>query len=208
MEQEISVGSKVRVVDGFFNMVLKNDELSHELGLVCQDNENRVYVVLATDKEFPTEHVAYLKTQPKKNDTLLKRETDGALVFTRKRFCRVIEQGKRYIEHNGKRYRKIGKNEVIRRGALHSYSSQGMHAIKDGTIGQTPSDFSSNRVFYNLVVTDKEYWEMKVELVNRVVIDNGYLESSTRFWENQPTFVLSAICKIAGVENELPEIRT
>lgn len=52
----------------------------------------------------------------------------------------------------GKQYRKLGRDEVIKEGALHSYCFGELYPIRDeDTIGQTPADFSDERDFFNLI---------------------------------------------------------
>ena len=51
---------------------------------------------------------------------------------------------------NGKKFRKIGRDEVIEEGAMHSIMDGELHSVKfPETIGETPSDFSDDRNFYN-----------------------------------------------------------
>ena len=53
---------------------------------------------------------------------------------------------------NGKRYIKLNRNEVIKKGAMQSWGNGGLNPIcnTDGkTIGSKPSDFSEERDFYN-----------------------------------------------------------
>jgi len=54
-----------------------------------------------------------------------------------------------YIRH-GMRYRKIGRDEVIQAGAMHSYCGGELKpVINKDTIGDTPSSFSPERDFFN-----------------------------------------------------------
>ena len=51
---------------------------------------------------------------------------------------------------NNKKYRKIDRNEVIEEGAMHSILDGELHTVKfPETVGETPSDFSADRNFYN-----------------------------------------------------------
>jgi len=52
----------------------------------------------------------------------------------------------------GKKYRKLMRNEIIKKGAMQSWCYGELQPIKnsDGrTIGDTPSSFSNERNFYN-----------------------------------------------------------
>lgn len=50
----------------------------------------------------------------------------------------------------GKRYRKIGRDEKIKEGALHSWHNGKLNPITDiWTVGDTPSSFARERDFYN-----------------------------------------------------------
>ncbi len=52
----------------------------------------------------------------------------------------------------GKKYRKIGRHEVIKKGALQSLSGREPKPIKSpDTVGDTPSSFLPGREFYNPV---------------------------------------------------------
>jgi len=53
---------------------------------------------------------------------------------------------------NGKSYRKLKRNEIIKEGAMQSWcygELQPIMNINDETIGDTPSSFSDERDFYN-----------------------------------------------------------
>lgn len=53
---------------------------------------------------------------------------------------------------NGKRYRKIGRNEIIKEGAMQSWDGSGLLPITntmEETIGNIPANFSRERDFYN-----------------------------------------------------------
>ena len=55
----------------------------------------------------------------------------------------------------GKPYRKLKRNEIIEKGAMHSFCGGELMPItnSDGqTIGSTPSEFSDEREFYNPIV--------------------------------------------------------
>ncbi len=55
------------------------------------------------------------------------------------------------IKINGKKYRRVGEDEVIKEGALHTIYS-GFYPIRGGgTKGDKPKNFSPDRVFYNVV---------------------------------------------------------
>jgi hypothetical protein len=58
-----------------------------------------------------------------------------------------------YIYYKGYVYRKVAPNEQIRRGALMEFIGQKPIPIArpEYTVGKTPSDFSNQRTFYNLV---------------------------------------------------------
>lgn len=50
----------------------------------------------------------------------------------------------------GRKFRKIGRDEIIKYGAMHSYDHFELNPIlHDSTVGKTPADFSSQRNFYN-----------------------------------------------------------
>lgn len=50
----------------------------------------------------------------------------------------------------GKPYRKLKRHEIIKEGAMHSWCNGELHEIMGtDTIGQTPSQFSDERDFYN-----------------------------------------------------------
>lgn len=52
----------------------------------------------------------------------------------------------------GKRYCKLERNEIIKEGAMHSFCGGELNPISGGdTIGDTPSSFSDEREFYNLI---------------------------------------------------------
>ena len=54
----------------------------------------------------------------------------------------------------GKRYRKLKRNEIIKKDALQSWEHGELQPITnaDGnTIGNTPKEFSNERDFYNLI---------------------------------------------------------
>lgn len=62
------------------------------------------------------------------------------------------------IYYNGKKYKKVGPNEKIKEGAIHSITKGRFWPIHwDETVGQTPSDFAEDRSFYNLVEKDNIY---------------------------------------------------
>lgn len=51
---------------------------------------------------------------------------------------------------DGRKYKKIGRDEMIEKGAMHSILDGELHAIKSpDTIGDTPSSFSLDRNFFN-----------------------------------------------------------
>jgi hypothetical protein len=53
-----------------------------------------------------------------------------------------------------KRYRKLGRNEIIEEGARHTWQNGELMRLNDvygNIIGKTPADFSDDRDFYNLV---------------------------------------------------------
>ena len=57
---------------------------------------------------------------------------------------------------NGKSYRKLNRDEVIKDGALHSYCNGELKPILGlHTVGDTPSGFSDDRDFYNPVEPEK-----------------------------------------------------
>ena len=50
----------------------------------------------------------------------------------------------------GKKYRKIGRDEVIEEGAMHSLCGYELKPLASpDTVGQTPSAYSDEREFYN-----------------------------------------------------------
>ena len=50
----------------------------------------------------------------------------------------------------GKKYRKIGRDEVIKEGAMHCYCyGELMPIVNDESIGDTPFSFSDERDFFN-----------------------------------------------------------
>lgn len=56
------------------------------------------------------------------------------------------------IEFAGRLYRKVGQNEEIKEGAIHSFAGGFFYPITNSlgeTVGSTPAEFSSLRVFYN-----------------------------------------------------------
>ena len=56
------------------------------------------------------------------------------------------------VNINGKRYRKLDRDEEIKEGAMMTFNGSKLMSIKntDGkTIGHTPSYFSSRRDFFN-----------------------------------------------------------
>jgi hypothetical protein len=58
---------------------------------------------------------------------------------------------------DGKQFRKISRNEIIKEGAYHNWSCGELHRIVNSeTIGKTPNDFGSDREFFNLLKTQKE----------------------------------------------------
>lgn len=53
----------------------------------------------------------------------------------------------------GKPFRKIKRDEIIEEGAMQSWCLGELQPVKDPrTIGQTPSDFSDERDFYNPLI--------------------------------------------------------
>ena len=55
-------------------------------------------------------------------------------------------------ERLGKKYKKLGRDEVIKEGAMHSLRDGDLSPIVNPkTIGDTPSNFSDKRNFYNPV---------------------------------------------------------
>jgi len=55
---------------------------------------------------------------------------------------------------NGKKYRKIGRNEIIMEGAMHSWCGGVLMPILNSdseTVGDIPANFSDERDFYNPV---------------------------------------------------------
>lgn len=60
-----------------------------------------------------------------------------------------IKEGAEYTRF-GKKYRKIGRNEIIETGAMQSWCNGELQLImNDETIGDMPSNFSDERDFYN-----------------------------------------------------------
>lgn len=60
---------------------------------------------------------------------------------------------------NGKKYRKLRRDEIIKKGAMHSFCGGELRPItnSDGqTIGGTPSKFSDEREFYNPIEEDSK----------------------------------------------------
>jgi len=56
-----------------------------------------------------------------------------------------------YIKY-GKKYRKLNRDEIITRGAMHSYDNGELNPIiNPDTVGKTPNDFLPRRDFYNLI---------------------------------------------------------
>jgi hypothetical protein len=54
-----------------------------------------------------------------------------------------------------KLYKKLGPFDVIKKGAVHSVTKGYCNHIHGGdTIGDTPSSFSSDRVFYNEITKE------------------------------------------------------
>lgn len=52
----------------------------------------------------------------------------------------------------GNDYRKLGRDEKIKEGALHSWNGGALRPVMNAdTVGQTPADFSDERDFYNLM---------------------------------------------------------
>ena len=52
---------------------------------------------------------------------------------------------------DGKKYRKIGRQEIIEEGAMHSWCGNKLSPIRNPeTIGDIPANFSDKREFYNL----------------------------------------------------------
>jgi len=68
-------------------------------------------------------------------------------------FCKIKPFSSRpvIVYHRlGRKYRKLERNEVIKEGAMHSWCGGELSPImNDGTVGQTPNDFSNERDFYN-----------------------------------------------------------
>lgn len=67
---------------------------------------------------------------------------------------------------DGKKYRKIGKDEIIKKGAMHSLSGGGlMPVLNNGeTIGDKPSSFGTGRDFYNPIhEKNKEWLNFKID---------------------------------------------
>jgi len=59
---------------------------------------------------------------------------------------------------NGKKYRKLEDNEIIEKGAMHSWCGGELDPItnSDGqTIGRTPAHFSAERTFFNPIVKER-----------------------------------------------------
>jgi len=57
----------------------------------------------------------------------------------------------------GKKYRKIGRDEIIESGAMQSWDYGELQPIKGiGTIGDKPSSFSDERDFYNPITDNKK----------------------------------------------------
>lgn len=50
---------------------------------------------------------------------------------------------------NGKKYRKIGKNEKIAEGAMTAWNSGELQPIRGTTVDRLPAHFAKNRKFYN-----------------------------------------------------------
>ena len=52
----------------------------------------------------------------------------------------------------GNKYYKLGRKEIIKKGAMQSWCNGELQPIfNSSTIGKTPSDFSDERDFYNLI---------------------------------------------------------
>jgi hypothetical protein len=59
---------------------------------------------------------------------------------------------------NGKKYRKLKDNEIIEKGAMHSWCGYGLTPITnydEGTIGSTPANFSASRAFFNPIIKER-----------------------------------------------------
>ncbi len=57
-------------------------------------------------------------------------------------------KGIEYVQ--GKGYKKLKRNEIIKEGAMHSWQNGELQPIKGSdTIGDIPSSFSNKREFYN-----------------------------------------------------------
>jgi Flp pilus assembly CpaF family ATPase len=62
---------------------------------------------------------------------------------------KIINKEIEYIRF-GKKYRKIGRNEVIKEGAMQSWCYGELHPIMGiDTIGDIPANYSDEREFYN-----------------------------------------------------------
>jgi len=77
----------------------------------------------------------------------------------------------------GKRYRKLGRDEIIKRGAMQSWELGELQPITNAdrqTIGGTPADFSNERDFYNLLLLTREEQFMTGGIPKNVrCYDNG-----------------------------------
>lgn len=63
----------------------------------------------------------------------------------------IYKDGEKYMM-NGKKYRKIGRSEIIKEGAMQSWCNHELQPIRNPeTIGDIPDNFSPERNFFNPV---------------------------------------------------------
>jgi hypothetical protein len=61
------------------------------------------------------------------------------------------------ITVKNRQYNRVKRDEVIKEGALHTLDGRNFNPLMNPeSVGQTPSEFSRKRVFYNPVETKKE----------------------------------------------------
>ncbi|HEA19391.1 hypothetical protein LCGC14_3118340 [marine sediment metagenome] len=55
----------------------------------------------------------------------------------------------------GKKFYKVKRNEIIKKGAMHAFCEGELKPIRGfGTVGNTPSNFSDERDFYNPLIQE------------------------------------------------------